>query len=166
MPSKRCLKNEALHWKPSFLKSSTKRRCILPSGHEEKRYINAGWRCLAHTWKTRCRIRTLCLEDYMSISEIFLKLSFIMETLTQPAISNHDIKQAPSQQQWLGARKERLASQVRDFRLWARRGFVFCFLFFIEQIIIKRERKKKKRKDTREFLFSNPFSGGSPAVSR
>ncbi|KAJ1071953.1 hypothetical protein K5549_013820 [Capra hircus] len=37
-----------------------------------------------------------------------------METLTQPAISNHDIKQAPSQQQWLGAREERLASQIFD----------------------------------------------------
>ena len=95
--------------------------------------------------ETRCRIRTLCLEDYTSISEIFLKLSFIMETLTQPAISNHDIKQAPSQQQWLGAREERLASQVRDFRLWARRGFVL-FFFFIKQIIIKRERTKKKKK--------------------
>ena len=92
-----------------------------------------------------------------------------METLTQRAISNHDIKQAPSQQQWLGAREERLASQVRDFRLWARRGFFFFLFFFIKQIIIKRERtkrKKKKRKDTGEFLFSNPFSGGSPAVSR
>ena len=68
-----------------------------------------------------------------------------METLTQRAISNHDIKQARSQQQWLGARGERLASQVRDFRLWARRGFFF-FFFFIKQIIIKRERTKRKKK--------------------
>lgn len=51
-----------------------------------------------------------------------------MEMLTQPAISSHDIKQAQSQQQWLEAKEERLASQVRDFRLTARRGFFFPFI--------------------------------------
>jgi hypothetical protein len=36
-----------------------------------------------------------------------------METLPQPAISIHDIKLAQSQERWLGASEERLASQER-----------------------------------------------------
>lgn len=55
----------------------------------------------------------LCLENSVSISGTFLKLSFIMETLPQPAISNHDIKLAQSQQQWRRANEERLVSQGR-----------------------------------------------------
>lgn len=75
---------------------------------------------------TRHGPRALCLEDCVSLSETDLKLCLIMEMLTQPAISSHVIKQAQSQQRWLGAREERLTSQVRDFRLQARRvGFFF-----------------------------------------
>lgn len=95
---------------------------------QAKQPINAGWGPAAHTWVTRHGTRALCPEDCMSLSETDLKPSLIMETLTQPAISSHDIKQAQSQQQWLGAREERLTSQVRGFRLRARRGFFF-FLF-------------------------------------
>lgn len=83
-----------------------------------------------------------------------------METLTQPAISSHDIKQALSQQQWLGAREGRLASQVRDFRLWARRVF-----FFSLKNHKKGERQKKRKKDAKEFLFSSPPSDCS-GISR
>lgn len=133
---KHCIENRLF---PKALKKHSSR----PSNLDRKGlYINAGWRCLAHPWMTRHGVRALCLEVRISISRTFVKLSLIMEMLTQPAISNHDIKQAQSQQRWLGAKEERLASQERDFRLWARRVF-----FFSLKSNKKGERKKDRKKE-------------------